>query len=268
VAADSDDGPAADGGPATMSRSTRYLLFLVGGGLMSVLFVWGVIGMPSFGSTDHPYRDRAVHASIAHQTANVVSSVNFDQRGFDTLGEESIFFASVIGAAALLRPSKDEREERKRAGRRVGQVMASTRFVGYVIFPLTMLVGFDVVAHGHLTPGGGFQGGVILATGLHVIYVAGKYDALENLRPVTAFEHGEVLGALGFAGLGLAGIAITGSFLANVIPFGSFGSFLSAGTVEVLNFAVGVEITCGVVVLLSHFFEQAIELRQESPAKS
>jgi len=250
-----------------MSRSTRYMLFVVGGGLLTVLFVWGVVGMPTFGSTDHPYRDLAVHASAAHQTANVVSSVNFDQRGFDTLGEESIFFASVIGAAALLRPSKDEREQQHESGR-VGHVMASTRFFGYVLFPLTLLVGLDVVAHGHLTPGGGFQGGVILATGLHVLYVAGKYDALEKLRPVTAFEHGEVLGALGFAGLGFAGIAISGSFLANFIPFGTFGAFLSSGTVEVLNFAVGVEIACGVIVLLSHFFEQAIELRGGSPVKS
>jgi hypothetical protein len=37
-----------------MSRSTRYLLFFVGGGLMAVLFVWGVVGMPTFGSSDHP----------------------------------------------------------------------------------------------------------------------------------------------------------------------------------------------------------------------
>jgi multicomponent Na+:H+ antiporter subunit B len=251
-----------------VTRSTRYLLFFMGGGLLAVLFVWGVVGMPTFGSSDHPYRDRAVHASAAHQTANVVSSVNFDQRGFDVLGEESIFFASVIGAAALLRPSKDEREQHKAESGRVGHVMASTRFLGYVLFPLTLLVGFDVVAHGHLTPGGGFQGGVILATGLHVLYIAGKYDALEKLRPVTAFELGEVLGALGYAGLGLAGIGISGSFFANVIPFGTFGAFLSSGVVEVLNFAVGVEVACGVIVLLSHFFEQAIELRGGSPAKS
>lgn len=249
-----------------MSRATRYLLFFVGGGLIVVLYIVGVVGMPNFGSNNHPYRDRAVPASAAHQTANVVSSVNFDQRGFDTLGEESIFFASVIGAAALLRPSKEEEAESE-GGSRIGHVMASTRFIGYVVFPLTLLVGFDVVAHGHLTPGGGFQGGVILATGLHVLYVAGKYDALEKLRPVTVYEHGEVAGALLFAGLGFAGVGISGSFLANVLPFGSFGAFLSSGAVEVLNFAVGVEVSCGVIVLLSHFFQQAIEFRG-TPAKS
>ncbi|HET9186811.1 MAG TPA: MnhB domain-containing protein [Acidothermaceae bacterium] len=251
-----------------MTRGARHLLFAFGGTLVAVLFVWGVLGMPKFGSTDHPYRDRSVHAAAQHETANVVAAVNFDQRGFDTLGEESIFLASVIGAAALLRPTKEEREQQKSGGGGVGDVMASTRFAGYVLLPLTLLVGFDVVAHGHVTPGGGFQGGVVLATGFHVIYVAGRYEALEKVRPVTLFENGEVLGALAFAGLGFAGIAISGSFLSNVIPFGSFGGFLSAGTVEVLNFAVGVEVACGVIVLLAHFFEQAIKLRDGSRAES
>lgn len=251
-----------------MTRGARHLVFVLGGALVAVLFVWGVLGMPKFGSADHPYRDRSVHAAAQHETPNVVAAVNFDQRGFDTLGEESIFFASVIGAAALLRPSKEEREERRESGSGVGEVLASTRFAGYVLLPLTLLVGFDVVAHGHITPGGGFQGGVVLATGFHVLYVAGRYEALERVRPVALFENGEVLGALAFAGLGFAGIAISGSFLANVIPFGSWGSFLSAGTVEVLNFAVGVEVACGVIVLLSHFFEQAIRLRGRAQEQS
>ena len=251
-----------------MNRGARHLVFVFGGALVAVLFVWGVLGMPRFGSSDHPYRDRSVHAAAQHQTPNVVAAVNFDQRGFDTLGEESIFLASVIGAAALLRPSKEEREEHKESGGGLGDVMASTRFAGYVLLPLTLLVGFDVVAHGHITPGGGFQGGVVLATGFHVLYVAGRYETLEKVRPVPVFEAGEVLGALGFAGLGFAGIAISGSFLSNMIPFGSWGSFLSAGTVEVLNFAVGVEVACGVIVLLSHFFEQAIKLRESGQAQS
>ncbi len=251
-----------------MNRGVRHLVFLFGGGLVAVLFVLGALGMPKFGSSNHPYRDRSVHAAAEHQTPNVVAAVNFDQRGFDTLGEESIFFASVIGAAALLRPSKEEREERQESGGGLRDVMASTRFAGYVLLPLTLLVGLDVVAHGHITPGGGFQGGVVLATGFHVLYVAGRYETLEKVRPVALFENGEVLGALGFAGLGFAGIAISGSFLSNMIPVGGWGSFLSAGTVEVLNFAVGIEVACGVIVLLSHFFEQAIRLRDRGQAQS
>lgn len=249
-----------------MTRSWRYAIFFVGAGLIAALYVIGVYGMPHFGSTFHPYRDRAVPAAVSHRTANVVSAVNFDQRAFDTLGEETIFFASVIGAAALLRPSKEEREQHSPS--QGGHVMASTRFAGYVLLPVTLLVGFDVVAHGHLTPGGGFQGGVVLATGLHLLYVAGRYESLEHFRPVEKFEYGEVTGALAFAGLGFAGMAIGGSFLANVIPFGEFGQLLSAGTVEVFNVAVGIEVSCGVVVLLAHFLRQAILLRGGEASRS
>ena len=244
-----------------MKRSTRYLIFFVGAGLIAALYVVGAFGMPKFGSSFHPYRDRAVPAAVAHGTANVVSSVNFDQRGFDTLGEETIFFGSVIGAAALLRPSKKEREQHANDQAAGARVMASTRFAGYVLLPLTLVVGFDVVAHGHVTPGGGFQGGVVLATGVHLLYVAGRYESLERLRPVEEFEYGEVLGALMFVGLGFAGMAVGGSYLSNVIPFGTFGQFLSAGSVDLFNFAVGVEVACGVIVLLAQFLRQAIALR-------
>jgi len=243
-----------------MNRNARYLLFFAGGALVAVLFAWAALGMPSFGSTFHPYRDLAVPAAVAHGTANVVSAINFDQRAFDTLGEETIFFGSVIGAAALLRPSKEEREQTSGHGH-AKQVMASTRFAGYVLLPLTLVVGFDVVAHGHLTPGGGFQGGVVLATGVHLVYVAGSYDALERVRSVHVYEYAEVVGALGYLGLGFAGLAIAGSYLANVIPYSGFGQLVSAGNVEVLNFAVGIEVSAGVVVMLAHFLEQAIVLR-------
>ena len=246
-----------------MSRSLRYGLFLGGSGLLAVLFVWGVLGMPKFGSAYHPYRDLAVPAAQAHATANVVSAVNFDQRAFDTLGEESIFLASVIGAIVLLRPSKEERENRSDDN---GRMMASTRLAGYLLLPLTILVGFDVVAHGHLTPGGGFQGGVVLATAVHLLYVAGRFRALERVGPVDLFDVGEGIGALAFTGLGLAGLAVTGSFLSNVVPFGTFGQFLSAGTVEPLNFAVGIEVGCGVMVLLRQFLEQAIVLGDDGSA--
>jgi multicomponent Na+:H+ antiporter subunit B len=243
-----------------MTRSTRYLLFFGGAALLGVFFVFGVIGMPSFGSAFHPYRDLSVPAAVAHGTANVVSAVNFDQRALDTLGEESIFFASVLGAAALLRPSKEETERRGGYGS-ASRIMASTRFAGYVLLPLTLVVGLDVVAHGHLTPGGGFQGGVILATGVHLLYVAGSYDALERARSVHFYEYGEVAGALGFVGLGFAGLAVAGAYLANVIPYSGFGNLVSAGNVEVLNFVVGIEVTSGVIVMLAHFLEQAIALR-------
>lgn len=245
-----------------MSRTARTIMFGVAGASVAVAVILAVLVMPSFGSSYHPYRDHAVPAGGNHETANIVSSVNFDQRGLDTLGEETILLASVMGVSVLLRPAKDETETDKRPG---GRILSATRLGGYVLLPVTLIIGFDVVTHGHVTPGGGFQGGVVLGTGLHLLYVAGTYDALEKVRSLTAFEWGEALGAAAFACLGIAGVLASGAFLVNMIPLGNFGDLFSSGTVPVLNGAVGVEVASGTMVLLAKFLEQAIKIRSAAP---
>jgi multicomponent Na+:H+ antiporter subunit B len=243
-----------------VTRLSRLVLFALGGGVMAVAFVLATLDLPHFGTDHHLYRDLAVPAAVEHQTANVVSAVNFDQRAIDTFGEESILIASVVGAAALLRPSAEETERRVPD---LGRTLESTRLIGYVMLPVTLVIGLDVVAHGGTTPGGGFQGGVILATGLHLLYVAGTYPALDRLRPVTPFEIADSAGAAAFAVVGLIGLASTGAFLGDFLPFGSFGQILSTGTVQVLSGVVGVEVVGGMVVLLSSFFEQEITVRKD-----
>ena len=238
-----------------MSRRARFVVFFAGAGGVAVMLLLAVFSLPGFGGSAHPYRTHAVAASVAHGSANVISSINFDQRGFDTLGEESILLASVIGAATLLRPAKDETEVRLLTTERA---LDATRLLGYVLMPLTLLIGLDVVAHGHLTPGGGFQGGVITGTGIHLLYVAGHYPALQRARPLRAAEWGEAIGAGAFACLGIAGLLAGGSFLANAIPYGSFGQLFSAGTVPLLSGAVGIEVASGTAVLLAKFLDQAI----------
>jgi multicomponent Na+:H+ antiporter subunit B len=243
-----------------MSRRARMLVCLIGVAGIAVLVVLTSVRMPHFGGSDHPYRDRAVPAAVQRQTANVVSAVNFDQRALDTLGEESILLASVVGAAVLLRPGKKEREQQARP--RPPRVLESTKFAGYVLLPLTLILGVDVVAHGGITPGGGFQGGVVLVTGLHLAYVSGSFPALERIRPIAVFEQGEVLGAAGFVALGLVGLAATTAFLANTLPLGHMGALVSGGTVQLLSAAVGVEVASGVIVMLAQFFDQALVIRR------
>jgi multicomponent Na+:H+ antiporter subunit B len=216
-----------------------------------------IVRLPHFGSSYHPYRDAAIPAAVQHATANAVSSVNFDQRAIDTLGEETILLGSVIGVSALLRPSKEEHEGGPSP---TGRVLTPTKVLGYAMVPTALILGVNVVTHGAVTPGGGFQGGIVLAGGIHVLYVAGSYQALERVRPVHLFEHGEAIGAASFACLGIAGIVTSMAFLANIVPYGTFGQLFSAGTVPLFNGAVGLEVASGVVVLLAKFLDQAILL--------
>jgi multicomponent Na+:H+ antiporter subunit B len=245
-----------------VSRRARLVLCALAGCGVAALLVLAVSGLPRFGSDVHPYRDAAVPAAVGHATSNVISSINFDLRGLDTLGEETILLASVVGAAILLRPGDDE-ETRSPRGR--GGPLDATRLLGYVFLPVTLIIGMLTVAHGALTPGGGFQGGVVLGTGIHLLYVAGSYRALARVRPVHAFEFGEALGAGAFACYGVATALTAAAFLANVLPLGSLGDLFSAGSVLLLSTAVGVEVASGVVVLLAAFLTQvfAVRLKQD-----
>ena len=235
-------------------------MFVVAGAGLGCLLLLGVLDLPGFGTSFHPYRDAAVPAAVSHVTANVISSVNFDLRGLDTLGEETILFASVLGAAVLLRPGEDEQE---REAPRGGRLLDATRLFGYLLLPVTLAIGFTTVLHGALTPGGGFQGGVVLGTGVHLLYVAGSYRALDRVRPVQVLEFGEALGAGAFASFGIAAALASGAFLANVLPLGSFGDLFSSGSVLLLSCAVGIEVASGVIVLLAQFLRQTVVVEKD-----
>lgn len=248
-----------------MNRTARLAMFAVAGAVTALVLLLGVLGLPPFGGSVHPYRDHAVPAAVEHATSNVISSVNFDQRGLDTLGEETILLTSVIGAAVLLRPAVGEREREPLDG---APALEGTRLFGYLFLPVTLVIGLLTVAHGAVTPGGGFQGGVVLGTGVHLLYVAGSYRALERVRPVEVFEYGEAVGAGVFACFGIAAALSSGAFLANVLPMGTFGDLFSAGSVALLSTAVGIEVASGVVVLLAWFLIQALEVEPTEGADS
>ncbi|MGP3776752.1 MnhB domain-containing protein [Streptomyces sp. SDT5-1] len=247
-----------------MSRRARIALFLGAALVLAGCFAAACTHLPPFGTDHHPYGDRALLASLKQQTANAVASVTFDQRGFDTLGEEFLLFASVVGATVLLRRARDEHARPARPQR----VLPSTRLFGALLLPVVLLCGGYVVAHGHLTPGGGFQGGVILATGLHLAYVAADYRALRRVRPLAFLDAADAVAAGAFAALGLAGLLASGAYLENVLPLGSLRDMASAGLVPVLNVAVGMEVASAIVVLLAQFLEQDVELEREGGEKA
>ncbi|MFF9108784.1 MULTISPECIES: MnhB domain-containing protein [unclassified Streptomyces] len=243
-----------------MSRRARLWLVALGGAGLTALLVAACLDLPSFGGARHPYGYRAVRAALARHTANTVASVNFDLRAFDTLGEMSILFASVLGCAVLLRQARDEH----RAAPRPAEVARPVRRYALVVLPVAVVTGLYVIAHGQLSPGGGFQGGVVTATALHVLYLGADYRALERVRPLGLYEVGDALAASAYVVTGLAGVLAGTAFLANtLLPYGTFNTLSSAGTVPLLNAAIGMEVSCAVVVLLAGFLDQAVEIVEE-----
>jgi multicomponent Na+:H+ antiporter subunit B len=243
-----------------VSRSARTLLFLAGAGVFAVVFVVAAFGLPDFGASVHTYRDASVRAALDEATPNAVSALVFDQRGIDTMGEVTIVLASVLGVATLLRLADDEHTG---PDADEPEPLPVARLLAFVLLPVALVLGANVIAHGHLTPGGGFQGGVVLATGLHLLYVAGSHRALRRLRPLAWYHHAEAAGTGAIVLVGCAGMLAGQQFLTNFLPHGQTGALFSTGTVALLSLAVGVEVAGGVVVLLAQFLEQALSVRKE-----
>lgn len=238
-----------------------------------MFLLWGLHGLPDFGDYRGPYGlilDRVV-VPERHATA-VVTAINFDYRGFDTLGEEFILFAAVLGLALLLRETREEEvgpPEEDAADRRVLPTSAAVRVATVALVPVTVLLSIYVTAHGQLTPGGGFQGGVIAASALLLVFLGGEYVALRRVRPLALVEVAKASGAGAFVLIGLGGLIFSGAFLQNFLPLGRAGELVSAGSIPLLSVAVGFEVAGGLVLLLSEFLEQTLIVRRRragSPA--
>ena len=136
------------------------------------------------------------------------------------------------------------------------------RTISNIIFPLIMIFGLYVIAHGHLTPGGGFQGGAVAASGCALLIVAyGSSWVLGKIKTsrLSVFES---LGALGFIGVAFLGLVFGGMFFNNflvgsdtlfgVVPAtgSTSADFNTAGVLPLMNFAVGVKVIAGLFVIV------------------
>src|SRR6201997_1024271 len=161
-----------------MSRRARLVMFVIGAAGFGVVLVIGLAGLPAFGDYKGVYGNviNGIGVTERHAT-DLVTALNFDIRGFDTLGEEFILFGSVLGVVLILRqmrgehdrPRQDEADEHTFEG-----ASEALRAMSLAIIPAILAIGIYIVVHGQLTPGGGFQGGVILAAGPLVVFLAGR----------------------------------------------------------------------------------------------
>jgi multicomponent Na+:H+ antiporter subunit B len=237
-----------------MSRSVRLVLFAASGALLAGLLIWGLAGLPAFGDFQGEY-GRILNnvAGTERHVTNVVSSIVFDYRGFDTLGEEFILFASVMGVALLLREARDERERPRDEVR-----SDAVRAVGLALVGPTVVLGLYVVAHGYLTPGGGFQGGVAVAAGALLLYAAGRYRAHRAATPQTLVDLAEGTGAGAYVAVGIAALFSGAAYLANVVDLGTKGTLAAAGMIPILNTATALAVTAALVLLFHEFLEEVM----------
>jgi len=123
------------------------------------------------------------------------------------------------------------------------------RTISRLLFPFLFLFGIYIVVHGHLTPGGGFQGGVALAAAVLMLLLAYGMEGAQAKVNALQAELAESLGGLILVWMGLMGIIVGLAFFKNVLPFGSLGQVLSAGSLPVFNFGVGIKVATGLLTI-------------------
>lgn len=251
-----------------MSQRVRLVLLALACLFLIPCLVEVGASMPVFGEHIPAYgaRINAIAPGERH-VANMVSAINFDLRGLDTLGEEFMLLVAVTGTVLLLRGRRGE-SRGDRAVRVPGRsseprseaVVLACRIAG----PLTGIFGLYVVLHATVTPGGGFQGGVILATATLLIYLGEGYAGWRDSISSGLLDAMEGGGALLFALCGLAPMLVGAAFMENVLPLGTYKDLFSGGLMLVENLAVAAAVTGGFTQLFLEFME---ETRAPDPAE-
>lgn len=252
-----------------MSNRLRLRLFAVAALGLAALLIWAVRGLPGFGRYPGPYGD-VINGQAVQQrsTTDTVTAVNFDYRGVDTIGEEFILFVAATGVAIVLRAQrrrrKEDEQQQQEGGEPPARLVPTSDAVRGValgsVGPLVVL-GLYIVSHGQVSPGGGFQGGVVMASAFIAVFVAGQYIATRRTDPITVNEVVEAFGAAGYVAIGLAGLASGAAFLSNILPLGTPATIDSSGTIALISFSVGLEVVAGFVLIVSEFLEQTLVRR-------
>jgi len=220
---------------------------------LGALFAWAIAGLPAFGDYRGPYGfvlNRVV-VPLRH-TTNVVMGTTFDVRGLDTMGEEFILYAALVGVTLLLRDETRSRQAERRTSRLDDDAV---RLVGVAMIGGGLLVGLWLMAFGYITPGGGFQGGVLAAGAVLLLYLVGSHRDYRPFRNEHFLDPLEAVGAGGYIVIGLAALVSGTAFLTNLFGLGTTGTLVSSGSIALLNWASAIAVSCAMVLLFAEFLE-------------
>jgi len=179
---------------------------------------------------------------------NIVTAIIVTYRGLDTLGEVTVLFLTAAIVGLVLAQGRRQTQLPSRPLPPSGELLTTG---SRLLVPLILLLGIYVFSHGHLTPGGGFQGGAILASAILMLLLTDPMKRFSH-RMISVVE--SVSGLL-FITLGVLGTLYAGGFLDNrILPIGDLGTLFSAGGIPIIYSLVGLKVGaefCSMLVNLS-----------------
>lgn len=181
-------------------------------------------------------------------SANIVTSVVVNYRSFDTLGELTVLFISALGVSLLLNVGGERIKFRIKPN---FILKAGVRIITGII----LIVGVYIFIHGHLTPGGGFPGGAMIASSILLMYLSD-----DNFKEkMNAFNVLEGTSGILIIILGLIGLFAFNSFLYNFLPSGNIGELFSAGLTPILYVLIGLKVGSELSNIVGNFLSEGGE---------
>ncbi len=219
-------------------------------GIFIILALDSSASFPEFGTVDVNDRVSAEYLDQDNMddvgSANIVTAIVVGYRGFDTLGEVTVLFISALGVALIFGSKDQKRLDLKFKA----NFMLKTG--SKIIFGIILVTSLYIILHGHLTPGGGFPGGAMIASAILLLYLADdKFRS--NIKSFKILEG--VAGSL-FVVIGLLGLVFATYFLQNFIPQGTVGELLSAGIIPIIYILVGLKVGSEISGIIDNFLTE------------
>ena len=186
---------------------------------------------------------------------NIVSAIVVSYRGFDTLGEVVILFltAAIIGFMLKAKHNPNESSNNpKHTGSEILQTAANA------LVPIIIVFGAYIFVNGHLTPGGGFQGGAVIASAFVLLFMARSKSTVSH----RILNFAESISGFSFVFIGVLGIILAAGFLDNtILPLGIYGTIISAGAIPLIYILIGIKVGAELTNIVSNLKEsQNIQL--------
>lgn len=179
--------------------------------------------------------------------ANAVTTVVVFFRGFDTLGEIAVLFIASLGIGLMLHSNTH------------CNIKAESNFMlqtaSKLLFPIILLFGIYVMVYGHLSPGGGFQGGVIIASAILLLLISDKSFEIPHSIIITL----ETFAGVSYVLIGLIGLLVLDTFLGNFLPhdISQMGLLLSGGIIPLIYIIVGIKVGSEMSMIVQNIIKRS-----------
>ena len=180
------------------------------------------------------YGDRSIEEL---NSPNVVTAVVVTYRGIDTLGEVSVLFLAAAAISLLLRSTgKKNGQSSVKEKRSASEILTTGTDL---LVPVIMLFGIYIFLHGHLSPGGGFQGGAVVASAMLLLFLA--YPGFRLRHGILAML--ECLSGTAYVVIAVLGLILASGFLdSRLLALGETGRIISAGTIPLVYTLIGLKV--------------------------